>query len=79
MNRGCAADVAALCDLAAEDQYIFVESYAADVFHRAPVVFGNSNLVVLTEWVSQTESLFKVSKALLGDFKYIFSIDVLEK
>ena len=79
MNGCSAADVVALGYLAAEDQDIFVESYAADVLHRAPVVFGNCNLVVLAEWIGQAESLFKVSKALLGDFKDIFSIDVLKE
>ena len=79
MDRCGAADVVALCHLAAEDQNIFVESYAADVLHRAPVVFGYSNLVVLTERVSQTESLFKVSKALLGNFEDILCINMLEE
>ena len=75
----CAADVAALCDLTAEDQNIFVESYAADVLHRAPVVFSNCDLVVLTKWVSQTKSLLKVGKALLGNFENILSINMLEE
>ena len=79
MDRCSAADVAAFCDLTAEDQNIFVESDTADVLHRAPVVFGNGDLVVLTEWVSQTKSLFKVGKTLLGNFKDIFSINVLEE
>ena len=79
MDRCSAADVAAFGDLTAEDQNIFVESYAANVLHRAPVVFGNCDLVVLTEWVSQTKSLFKVGKALLGNFEYVFSVNVLEE
>ena len=56
-----------------------MESYTANVLHRAPVVFGNCDLVVFTEWVSQTESLFKVGKALLGNFEDVFSINVLEE
>ena len=79
MDSCSAADVVAFGHLAAEDQNIFVESYAADVLHRAPVVFSNCDLVVLTEWVSQTESLFKVSKALLSNFEDIFCINVLEE
>ena len=75
----CAADVVALCDLRTEDQDIFVESHTADVLHRAPVVFSNCNLVVLTEWVCKTEGLLKVGKALLGYFKDIFGIDILEE
>ena len=79
MNSCSAADVVALSYLAAEDQDIFVESYAANVLHGAPVIFGNRDLVVLTEWVCQTKGLFKVSKALLGNFKDVFSINVLEE
>ena len=79
MNRGCAADVVALGDLGTEDQDIFVESYAAHVLHCAPVIFSNCNLVVLTKWIGKTESLFKVGKALLGDFKDIFRIDIFKE
>ena len=56
---------------------IFVEGYAADIFHRAPVIFSHCDLVVFTKWVGQTKSLFKVSKTLFGHFKDIFSIDIL--
>ena len=74
-----AADIAALGYFAAEDQNIFVESHAADVLHRAPVIFSNCDLIVLTEWISQTESLLKEGKALLGNFKDFLSIDMLEE
>ena len=75
----CTADVVALCDLGTEDQDIFVESYAADVLHRTPVVFSNCNLVVLTEWVCKTEGFFEVGKALLGYFKDVLCIDMLKE
>ena len=74
-----ATDVAALGHFATENQNIFVEGNAADIFHCAPVVFSNCDLVVLTKWIGQTESLFKVSKALLSDFKDVFSVDILEE
>ena len=79
MDGGCAADVVSLGDLGAEDQDIFVESHAADVLHCAPVVLGNCNLVVLAEWVCQTEDLFEVGKALLSNFKDIFGIDIFKE
>ena len=56
-----------------------MEGYATHVLHRAPVIFGYSNLVILSEWVGKTESLLKVGKALLGDFKNVRCIDVLKK
>ena len=74
-----AANVIALGYFATEDQYIFVESHTANVLHRAPVIFGDSNLVVLTKWISQTESLLEEGKALLGYFKDFFSVYVLEE
>ena len=56
-----------------------MEGYATHVLHRAPVIFGNRNLVILSKWVGKAKSLLKVSKALLGDFKNVLSIDVLKK
>ncbi len=56
-----------------------MEGYTTHVLHRAPVIFGNRNLVILSKWVGKTESLLKVGKALLGDFKNFLSIDVFEK
>ena len=79
MNGCSATDVTAFGHFAAENQNIFVESYATNVFHRAPVVFGNCNLIVLTKWIGQTESLFEIGKAFLGNFEDIFSINVLEE
>ena len=79
VNSGCAADVIALCYLRAEDQNIFVEGHTANVLHRAPVVFSNCNLVVLTEWIGQTEGLFKVGKALLSDLEDVLGIHILKE
>ena len=56
-----------------------MEGYATHILHRAPVVFGDRNLVILSKWVGKTESLLKVGKALLGDFKYVLSINVFKK
>lgn len=44
-----------------------MECHAANIFHSAPVVFGDSDLIVLTKWISKTKSLLEVCKALLGD------------
>ena len=56
-----------------------MESNTADVLHGAPVIFGDRNLVILSKWIGETESLLKVGKALLGDFKYVRCINVLKK
>ena len=56
-----------------------MESYTTHVLHGAPVIFSDRNLVILAKWVGETESLLKVGKALLGDFKYVRCIYVLEK
>ena len=56
-----------------------MEGYTTHILHRAPVIFGNRNLVILSKRVGKTESLLKVGKALLGDFKYVLSINVLKK
>ena len=79
MDCGCAAYIVALGDLGAEDQDIFVESYAANVLHGAPVVFSNGNLVVLAEWVSKTEGLLEVGKALLSNFKDFVGINIFKE
>ena len=79
MDSCGAADIAAFGNFAAEDQNVFVESHATNVLHSAPVIFSNCNLIVLTEWISQAESLFKVGKTLLGYFKDLFRIYVLEE
>ena len=79
--KNCAgtAQVLAFGDLASENQNIFVESYAANIFHCAPVVFSNCKLIVLTEWICQTESFFKVSKTFLGYSENVFSVHVLKE
>ena len=79
MDGGCAAYIVALGYLGAKDQDIFVESNAANVLHGAPVVFSNGNLVVLAEWVCQTEGLFKVGKSLLSNFKDFVGIDIFKE
>ena len=56
-----------------------MESYTTDILHGAPVVLSNCNLVVLAEWVSQAESLFKVGKTLLGDFKDVRRIYIFKE
>ena len=75
----CAADVIALSYLRAEDQNIFVESHATNVLHRAPVVFSDCNLVVLTKWICQAKGLLKVGEALLGYFEDVLSIDIFKE
>ena len=79
MDSCCPTYIVSLCDLRSKDQYIFMESNTADVLHGAPVIFGNRNLVILSKWIGETESLLKVGKALLGDFKYVRCINVLKK
>ena len=79
VDRGGTADIVAFGYFRTEDQNIFMESYAADVLHRAPVVFGDSDLVVLTEWICQTEGLFEVGKALLGNFKDFLCINIFKE
>ena len=79
MDGGCSAYIVALCDLGTEDKNIFVECHTSDILHRTPVVFSNCNLVVLTKWIGKTEGLLKVGKALLGDFKDIFGINILKE
>ena len=56
-----------------------MEGYTAHVLHGAPVIFGDRNLVILSKWIGETESLLKVGKALLGDFKNVCRINMLEK
>ena len=79
VDGGCSTDVVALGDLGAKDQNIFVECHTADVLHCTPVVFSNCNLVVLTKWLGKTEGLLEVGKALLGDFKDIFGINIFKE
>ena len=75
----CTADVIALSYLRAEDQNIFVESHATNVLHRAPVVFSNCNLVVLTKWICQAEGLFEVGEALLRYLEDVLCIDIFKE
>ena len=78
--NGCrTADVIALSDFGAEDQDIFMESYATNVLHGAPVVFSHCNLIVLAKGISQAESLLKVGEALLGDLKNVLGINVFKE
>ena len=79
MNRCRAANVVSLGYFRAEDQNIFVEGYATNILHRAPVVFSNCDLVVLAKWIGQTKSLFKVCKALLGDLENVLRINILKE
>ena len=75
----CTTYIVSLSYLGAENQNILMERHAANVLHGAPVVFGDSDLIVLTEWVGKTESLLEVCKPLLGDFEDIFGINVLKE
>ena len=56
-----------------------MEGHATDILHRAPVVFGNCNLVVLAKGICQAKGLFEVGKTLLGYLKDIFSIDIFKE
>ena len=56
-----------------------MECHAADVLHRAPVVFSNCNLIVLSKWIGKTEGLFEVSKSLLSNFEDVLGIDILKE
>ena len=73
-NRAGAPGVLPIGDLAAEDETILSKSYSSRVFHSAPVVVNDSNLIIFFKGICQTKDIFKVGKTVLGCFKNILRI-----
>ncbi len=61
------------------ENVLVANSHAARVFHRAHVVLGAEDLVVLVERVAHPEVLGVVVKALLGNFKELICIQVFRQ
>ena len=79
MDSGGSTYIISLSYLRAKYQDIFMEGHAAHILHRAPVIFGNCNLVILAKGISQPEGFFEVGKTLLCYLKDIFCIDIFEE
>ena len=56
---------------------VLVECDTANVFHRSEVVLRNKNLVILSEWVSDSKKFFVKSHTALSNSKHFVVINRL--
>ena len=65
--------------LAAAREVLVAEGHAPGVLHRAHVVLGHEQLVVLPERVGVAELLLEEPEALLGDLPQLVGVEVLDQ
>ena len=78
MHDGAGASgIHPLRHLASEDEKVLTESDRARVLHRTPVEVHYSDLVVLLEWIGETEDSLEVIESLLRHKEDVFRIKML--